>query len=144
MSLLPTDAAMKPVIILPPDTMSAEDVECLRQNGLCVVTAKEPSLVKFMDPIPAVVGRTAVEDAAIRLSRKVLHPNTWSSDSTRKDIATMYIDLLIQGTPLDPKPLKQEREQEIFDDAKRLELQRLAREEAKAEREAAKKVKPKT
>jgi hypothetical protein len=129
---------MKPIIILPPDTMSDEDVQRLRDNGLCVVEAKEPSLVKFMDPIPAVIGRTAVEDAAIQLSRKILRKDFWSSEDTRKIIATQFFDILAKGTKLDPLPSKQETERILFDDAKQSELCRLAREEAKAERAAKK------
>jgi hypothetical protein len=113
----------------------------LRDNGLCVVEAKEPALVKFLDPIPAVASRTIVENAAIELSRKVMSKSYWTSDHTRNEIATAYVDLLIRGTPLDPMPTKQERELEIFDAAKADELRRLAREEAKAERAAAKKLK---
>lgn len=130
---------MKPVIILPPETMSKEDIERLMENGMCVVVAKEPALVKFMDPIPAVAGRSIVEQAAIDLSRKILAPGFWQSDDTRKTIATTYYDLLIRGTPLDPKlAQKKEMEQRIFDDEKQNELRRLAKEEAKAERDAVK------
>ena len=131
------DQKMKPMIILPPDAMSAEDVDLLRANGLCVVVAKEPSLVKFMDPIPAVSSRTAVENAAIQLSRKIIGKGYWTSTGTRESLAALYVDLLVAGTSLDPRPSKQEREQEIFDVEKAEELRRLARQEAKAERDAA-------
>lgn len=72
---------MKPIIILPPGTMTDENIAMLRDNGLSVV---------------------------------------------------------VNGTPLQPGPTKEEREQDVFDSAKLDELRRLAREEAKAERAAAK------
>jgi hypothetical protein len=138
------ETTMMPIVVLPPDSVSEADIEVLRKNGLCVVVAKEPSLVKFMDPIPAVVGRTAVEDAAIQLSRKILTKGFWNdTGGTRKEIATAYYDILIKGTALDPNPSKKEREEEIFSLAKADELRRLAREEAKAERAAAKAAKKK-
>jgi len=129
---------MKPIIILPPQAVSEKDIELLRENGLCVVVAKEPSLVQFVDPIPSVSSRTQIEDAAIRLSRKILNPGFWTSDGTREQMTRAYVDLLFEGTPLSTKPTKAEREQEIFDSAKLDELRRLAREEAKKERELAK------
>lgn len=52
-------------------------------------------------------------------------------------MARVYIDILMQGTPLSNEPSKEEKEKRIFDDAKHDELRRLAKEEAKAERLAA-------
>lgn len=130
---------MKPIILLPPDAMSKEDIERLRENGLCVVEANQPERVTFMDPIPAIEERGKVEQAAILLSRKIMGSGYWNDDgSTRKEIVECFYDILIKGTPLDPRPTKEEREREIFDNAKADELRRLAREEAKAERAAAK------
>jgi hypothetical protein len=48
------------------------------------------------------------------------------------------VDMLIKGTELDRNGSTAEQEQRIFTDAKVAELQRLAREEAKAERAAKK------
>lgn len=132
MSLMPNDGRMKPIIIIPLDTMSDADIKELRDNGLCVVTAKEPGAVKFLDPIPSAAERTKVEDAAIELSRKVLKPGFWTSDSTRQNVASW----LVKGTRLDPSP-KAERLEAVFDEAKEAELRRLAREEAKEERRLA-------
>ena len=49
---------MKPMIILPPDVMDKENIDLLRENGICVVVAKDPAKVRFVDPIPAVASRT--------------------------------------------------------------------------------------
>lgn len=132
---------MKPIIILPPDAMSEEHIKLLRENELCVVVAKNPAVVKFVDPLPVITQRTKVEAAAIALSRKVLNPGFWTSNDTRQLMAQTYVDILINGTPLQKGPTQEELEKEIFDEAKRDELCKLAREEAKAEREAARKVK---
>lgn len=131
------DWPMKPMIILPPDAMSAEDIAELRKNHLCVVVAKDPALVKFVDPIPAQSSRTDIENAAIQLSRKMLTGDLYDSE-TKKDFAREFVDILVRGTPLDSRPTQAEHEKAVFNAAKDDELRRLAREEAKAERAAAK------
>lgn len=129
---------MKPIIILPPDTMSEEHIKALVENGLCVVVSTNPEAVKFLDPIPSMAGRTAVEDAAIQLSRKVLNRGYWSSDDTRGTLARTYVELLVKGTKLDPEPSKEEVERQVYDLARHDELRRIAREDARAERAAKK------
>src|SRR5262245_57081515 len=56
---------MKPVIILPCEAMSKEDIELLRANDICVVEADDPDAVRFMEPPPSgdydVVDRGAIE-----------------------------------------------------------------------------------
>ena len=128
---------MKPIIILPPDAISKEDIQLLRDNNLCVVVAADPSLVKFVDPIPAVACRNEMEMAAIKLSRKLLNGELVGNDY-KKNVAALYVDILVRGTALDSNGTKQEQEQVYFDSVKRDELNRLAREEAKAERAKAK------
>jgi len=133
---------MKPMIIIPPDTMTDADIQALRKNEICVVVAKDPAKVKFVDPIPAAAQRTQIEAAAIKLSRILLN-GQWGHVSTcsaigRSEFARLYIECLIQGTSLDPSGSLQEREQEYFNNAKLTELNRLAKEEARAERAAAK------
>lgn len=133
---------MKPVIILPPDAVSVEDIALLNANDLCVVVAKDPSMVKFVDPLPAASSRTEMEHAAIQLSRMLLngHWSRWSGTNMlgRGDFARMFVDLLVEGTPLDPNPTRAEQEAVLFSDAKREEIRRLAREEAREERKAKK------
>ena len=136
---------MKPIIILPPDTMSEEHIKLLRENDLCVVVAKDPAKVKFVDPIPASSSRTQMESAAIKLSRILLNGSWghWSQSGCigRDTAAKIYVDLLVEGTPLEHGYVEPAvREQNIFDQAKADELRKLAREEAKAEH-AAKKAK---
>ncbi len=133
---------MKPIIILPPDVMSEENIKLLRENDLCVVIAKDPCKVKFVDPIPAVSSRTQMETAALKLSRVLLNGawGNWTNANlvSHSDIARIYTDILIAGTPLDKNGSNEEREQRYFNDEKMSEIRRLAREDAKAERAAAK------
>lgn len=136
---------MKPIIIIPPDTMSDEDIKALRDNELCVVVAKNPAAVKFMDPIPAAGQRTQIEAAAVKLSRILLN-GQWGQVSNcsvigRSEFAQLYVSLVTEGTELDRNGSRQEQEQRYFDSAKLDELRRLACEEAKAERAATKKAK---
>jgi len=125
--------------------MKPEDIKTLNDNGLCVVEAKNPALVKFLDPIPSATQRGKVEDAAVKLSRKLLNGYGFQSNgyATFGDINKLFTSALIEGTPLQDGPTQAERDQDIFDEAKESELRRLAREEAKAEREAAKQAKQK-
>ena len=59
----------------------------------------------------------------------------------RSNIAKMFVDLLVKGTPLD---VTIDLEAKCFDEAKMSELRRLAIEEARAERKAAKEAKQAT
>ena len=134
------------MVILPPKMMSAEDITILRNNGICVVIAKDPAKVRFMDPIPAVSSRSEIENAAIKLSRKLIKW-PWSSDMRldRQSVTEIYVNLLVDGTPLDPLGTTQEQEERIQREAREEELRRLGREEAKAIKAAkAKKTEPKT
>lgn len=139
-----TDDRMKPIIVLPEGTMKAEDIAKLTDNGLCVVEAKNPALVKFVDPIPSAAQRTKVEDAAIQLSRKLLNGFGYNNGYiSPAGVASLYVHLLVNGTPLDSKKTQSEIDQEVFDDEKHRELRRLAREDAKSERAAIKAAKEK-
>lgn len=133
---------MKPMLILPPDNMSDADIAELRKNDICVVVAKDPAKVKFVDPIPAASSRTQIEQAAIKFSRKILH-RQWGHLTAEGSIGVnvisrLYLECLIAGTPLDTDGSREEQEQRYFDQRKLDELDRLAREEAKAERAKAK------
>lgn len=135
------------MIILSPDVMTEENIKLLRDNQICVVVAKDPAKVRFVDPIPASSSRTQIEDAAIKLSRVLLN-RQWGhlSSSNEIGVATfsrLYIECLMGGTPLDANGTKQEQEQRYFDSVKRSEVEKLAKEEAKAERAAAKAAKSK-
>lgn len=130
------------MIILPPDTMSEADMKLLRENQICVVVAKDPAKVKFVDPIPAASSRTQIENAAIQLSRRCLKGELFPNN--RGDFARLFVDCLVVGTPLDKDPTQAEREQAFFNNVKEDELRRLAKEEARAERADAKAAKAKT
>jgi len=127
---------MKPIVILPPDTMSAEDIQMLRENNLCVVVATEPSSVKFIDSLPASSSRTQIEHAAIQLSRKLLHGEL--VPNYRGEISALFVRLLSEGTALSRGPTQDERDEEIQRIARETELRRLGREEAKAMKAAKK------
>ena len=134
---------MKPMMIIPPDTMSAEDIALLRENGVCVVVSKEPGALRFLDPLPVVSSRSQIEHAAIQLSRKLLGSNFWINNGgwasrSRADVVSLFVELLAKGTPLDPGITQQEQEQRVYDETKYDEIRRLAREDAKAERAAKK------
>lgn len=130
---------MKPMMILPPNLMSKEDIKALRDNGICVVEAQDPAKVRFVDPIPAVSSRTDIENAAIRLSRRILGPGFWSTESTRQLMCMNYIELLAKGTPLDVNGTTEEQQNNHYERIRWDEIERLARADAKAEREAKKK-----
>ncbi len=129
---------MKPIIILEPGVMSEADVTLLRENHLCVVVATNPATVKFVDPIPAVSQRDKIESSAIMFSRKILAQGCWNNPDFRKTLTEMFMDVLISGTPLDPKPSQTEMEKRAYDEARLDEQRRIAREEVKAEKAAAK------
>lgn len=122
--------------------MSDEDIKLLRENDLCVVVSQDPPTVKFLDPIPSASQRGQIDRAAIRLSRILLN-GRWGDYSNsgvigRADFARIYVDLLIKGTELDAFGSTDEQEQKYFSNEKMLALRQLARDEAKAERAAAK------
>ena len=57
--------------------------------------------MRFLDPIPVAANHDKIEDAAIRLSRKLLN-RTWGNHTqrdelNRADFAELYVDLLIRG-----------------------------------------------
>src|SRR4051812_11677156 len=126
---------MKPIIIIPPGVMSAEDQKELTDNDLCVVEATDPSQVKFLDPIPASSSRTQIEQACIDLSRIVLN-GKWNitqngvqvSSLTKTQLRSVWYECLTKGTRLDPNPTIEELEQKIIDDARMEELVKIGRE----------------
>jgi hypothetical protein len=125
---------MKPMMIIPVGALSKEDIQRLNDNDICVVEAKDPALVKFVDPIPIVSCRTQIEHAAIQLSRRLLNytKETWPyrGELGYSDVSKIFVELLLKGTPLDSKPTKEEIEEGIFSETKA--------EEAHAERAAKK------
>lgn len=131
---------MKPTIILPPDVMSEEGIQQLRDNGFCVVVATEPAKVRMFDPFLA---RPKIEAAAIVFSRKILNGQVKSGDLdngagqwvSQSRIDRAFILSLVKGTALDPAEAEYDS---LFDAAKAEEYRELGREEARAERAAKK------
>ena len=121
--------------------MNEADIIALNENGICTVVAKDPAAVKFVDPIPSISSRTEIEAAAIQLSRKLLDPAYWSDGKPPDHIFKTFMHALVQGTPLDPRMQASEMRKRIFTQEMEEETRRLARIEAKEEREAAKKAK---
>lgn len=71
---------MKPILILPPDVMSPEDIQLLRENDLCVVVATDPSAVRFCEPPPS-DNYDQITEASLSLSRMVNNSpgQSWSA-----------------------------------------------------------------
>ena len=93
----PVGNRMKPVIILPVEHVSKDDIAELRANGFCVIEAKEPDSVRFMEPPP--MGYSEQEKAAIKLCRHLLaQPN--HANFTRESISSLLSWFFIQGSPL--------------------------------------------
>jgi hypothetical protein len=130
------------MIIIPPGQMAQSEIKLLRDNDICVVIAKNPEKLKFVDPIPAISQRGEIETAAIKFTRLMLNPSMWNNSEAswnKQDMAKMFTTYLINGTPLDSRGTKQEQETSWYDQARRDEIERMARAEAKEEREAKKK-----
>ena len=131
---------MKPIIIMPEGVMDQANIDLLNANDICVVVAKEPQAVRFIDPLPAMSSRTQMESAAIQLCRKLLNGYGYSNNGyiQYQELCRLYTQLLTEGTVLGTGETEEERLAEIRRYEKEAEVRRLAREEAKAEREAAK------
>lgn len=84
---------IKPIIILPKGEMSKKDIATLNANHLCVVEAKDPSKVRFVDPPPE--GYTVQEKAAIQLFRTIAAKASFQIN--RSSFAEMYVDIILQG-----------------------------------------------
>jgi hypothetical protein len=136
MSALLTQSSIKPIILVPTGEMTAENLKLLNDNGICTVECKNPALVKFLDPIPSSAQRGKIEQAAIQLFRKLI--GVQDQTLYRSTIIEWYVKALAEGSSLQQGPTQEEQEAKMFADEKRWELQRLAREEAKAERAAIK------
>lgn len=135
---------MKPMIVIPPDTMSDEDIKILRENGICIVVSKNPQALRFVDPIPAASSRTEIENTAIKFSRILLNRqwNTFFSTATdtlgSQNLSWIFSRILIESTALDARGSREEREAEIYETARFEEVRRIAREDARAEAAAKK------
>ncbi len=91
---------VNPIVILKTGTMTPEDIAALRENGICAVESTEPDSVRFIEPPPS--GYDHVEWAAVQLFRKLMAARDYSVD--RKTVATMFTDVLLNGTRLEAVP----------------------------------------
>lgn len=118
----------------------------LRSNDFIVVVSKHPAAVKFLDPIPSSKDRGKIEQAAIQLSRKILHREWGHIQQGPLDhtvAVKLFVECLIHGTALDENGSTDEQLDNAYLREKTAEYQRLARADAKAERDAKKKAEQK-
>ncbi len=73
MSEQPTqsDNHQQPIMVLPKGALSVEDIQRLRDNGVCCVEADEPDAIRFVDPPVdlSVIDRSAGEVFRMLLER---------------------------------------------------------------------------
>jgi hypothetical protein len=128
--------------------MAEKYIKALNDNDFCVVQAKDPSKIQFLDPIPAQSSRTKIDSAAIALSRIILNGQfekyTTNGYVGRELAAKIFVDLVVKGSPLDPLGSTEERCQSAYIQSKIEESARLGREDARAERLAKKEMAAKT
>lgn len=98
----PPQQRMKPVIILPIGTMKKKDIQQLRENLFCVVEAKKPEDIRFMEPPPQ--GYSAQEKAAMALCRFVVAQRT-DKILYAGHLKEFLCDVLINGSPLQAQPV---------------------------------------
>lgn len=93
---------IKPILIVRAGDISEADVQKLTDNGVCVVQAKDPSRVRFVEPPP--MDCSAHERAALASMRHLL-----SSDNVgawnRGDVQALFARYIIRGTPLAATPV---------------------------------------
>ncbi len=103
----PAIEKLKPVVILPPKSMTKADMQQLREAGICVVECKKPSEVRFLDPPPC--GYELRNQAAIKMFLKIVNnevPSIFTRDDYKKTcFDIMCADLRAKATPA-PKAVK--------------------------------------
>jgi hypothetical protein len=87
---------MQPILVLPPDEMSPEDMQRLRDNGICVVEAKHPGELRFIDP-PPVGNHDQVTEASLNLTRFVVNNYQSGGSYNAKDLAGYWAHMLINA-----------------------------------------------
>lgn len=90
---------VKPVLILPIGCISKSDMKVLKNNGICVVEAKDPSAVRFLEP-PIVNDYSIQEKAAIELCRYYCQKETFMI--SKDNFNNTLVHFLINGTKLKP------------------------------------------
>ena len=93
------DEHMKPLLVIPIGELSKKDIGRLNRNGFCVVEAKDPSKIRFNEPPPMQYDQH--DRAAIDLFRVIMARQDGSSWNG-KELAKMYVDLLLAGVRAQP------------------------------------------
>jgi hypothetical protein len=101
------DKRIRPVIIIPPKTLSKKDIKKMSENGFCVVEAEDPSKVRYLDTPPP-YDYSDQERAAIQLCKVLLSSGVPTTNWQKMTITEKFIELLIKGSPLQaaqPQPV---------------------------------------
>lgn len=90
---------IRPLIILPKGQVSKKDIQRLNDNGLCVIEAEDPSLIRFAEPPPS-MDYDIRERAALSLFRRVMVRGNHMY--SRADLTQIFVDALLHGSALEP------------------------------------------
>lgn len=93
---------MKPTIIALPGSLSTKAIRLLNENGFCVVEAKNPEAIRFLE-VPPVSNAAEQERAAVKLARMVIRPGFWKNDETKNMLAAKYVEILCEHGALTDK-----------------------------------------
>lgn len=127
----PEPKQMKPMIVLPVGEVTPEDIQQLRDNGICVIEAKEPANVRFVEPLESSLGQDDFARAAIQLTRRILCGEV--GGFAKGDCSKLLAEILIKGSPIDPAETPQEYAANLFDEFKDCEIAELAKKAAEIE-----------
>ena len=94
------DLKMKPVMIVPKGALSKADLKRLNDNFICVVEAKDPAAVRWMEPYPQ--GYNVQELAAIELARGLLRDGKLPGHgyNVKQTVGALYAEILLRSDPL--------------------------------------------
>lgn len=95
-----TPDRVKPIIVLETGMMSEDDMNRLRDNGICVVESESPDMVRFVDP--PITGYDKMELAAIELFRRCISQDGWQLH--RKTLAEQWALILMDGEKMAKLP----------------------------------------
>ena len=95
-----TPDRVKPIIVLETGMMSEDDMNRLRDNGICVVESETPDMVRFIDP--PVTGYDKMELAAIELFRRCMSQSGWQLQ--RKSMSEQWATILMDGEKMAKLP----------------------------------------
>lgn len=92
---------MKPILVIPSDTLSAKELKDVQNEGYLVIVTDEPEKIKFMTPDePNLMGLT--KDKLLAGMMRIFY-NTTGSDACSKREWLLRILLSEMGAIADPK-----------------------------------------